>query len=412
MNKCDNIAWKEINLADDFWNFVSDNASTDPVKLRLKFTGKTDIPFDVDFAITQIESRRKTARKLPRFTASPRTLFPTVVSAEQASDELVASFHAGLIGGCASVADLTAGLGIDAMCNAANRPDRIVTAVEIDPLKCRCLRHNASALGIGNLRVMESDCLEWLREAPRHDTLFIDPARRGENNRRTYAFSDCVPDIIGSLPLIMSRCDTLLVKASPLLDISAILKELPRVDHIHAVGAHGECKELLISIKDGAKFDGVTTVELFDDGRVFTLDSEYPADPQRCVAMTGDEPEVGFFVHEPTATMMKTACWPAVTDRWPELRKISANTHLFISESVAGEFPGRIWRIKSVVGKRELKKLKGERLSVVSRNHPLTAPRIREEYRLREGDGEFLIACRWGQRETPVILQATRHISD
>lgn len=412
MNNCDNIASQEIKFSDEFWNFVSENTSTDPVKLRLKFAGKTDMPYDVDFAVTQIEARRKTARKLPQFTASPRTLFPTVVSAEQASDELVASFHADLVADSETVADLTAGLGIDAMLNAKTCPERSMTAVEIDTLKCRCLRHNAAMLGIENLQVVEADCLEWLKTAPRYDTLFIDPARRGENNRRTYAFADCLPDIIGGMPLIMSRCETLLVKASPLLDISAILKELPGVAHIHAVGAHGECKELLISIKEGAKFGGVTTVELFDDGRVFTLESEYPADPQRCVPMTDDEPEVGFFVHEPTATMMKTACWPAVTGRWPELRKISANTHLFISETVAGEFPGRIWRIKSVVGKRELKKLKGERLSVVSRNHPLTAPQIREAYRLREGDGEFLIACRWGQRETPVILQAARHISD
>lgn len=207
--------------------------------------------FDLREAATQIDCRRKCAGKLPGFLKHSRFRFPDPLSAEQCTREDVARFHASLIEPGERVLDMTAGLGIDAMSLALGGAR--VTAVEIDAARAQALRENAALLG-AQLQVLFADSRKVLEELPEPvDTIFIDPARRDSAGRRTYGFADCTPDLLSLLPLIMSRCSRLLVKASPLLDVTQILRELPGVSRLRAVEAGGECKELLIEVKKVSK---------------------------------------------------------------------------------------------------------------------------------------------------------------
>ena len=54
----------------DFFDFIEKNKDKDPSQLRLALKQK-DYNFDLDFAITQIECRKKTAGKLKDFLSFP-----------------------------------------------------------------------------------------------------------------------------------------------------------------------------------------------------------------------------------------------------------------------------------------------------------------------------------------------------
>ena len=121
------------------------HAHSDVNALRLRYHGKA-MPFSVEDACMQIEMRRKTSNKLTWFLKNPGFMFGTSMSAEQATNQNVALFHAQLIGHDRRVLDMTAGLGIDAMTIALN--GNTVTAYELE----RAIRRYETNYRMSNLR--------------------------------------------------------------------------------------------------------------------------------------------------------------------------------------------------------------------------------------------------------------------
>lgn len=229
-------------LDNDFFSAVDRLANADFSRERLRARGN-DLQM---FAITQAECRHKCRTKLKDTLArNPKFIFPNPLSSEQASHELIANYHALMAGECTSAFDATCGLGIDAM--ALARTAREVVACDIQPDVTEALRFNAANAGIANLEVMNTDSMEWLERNNRHfDVLFIDPARRSDSGRRLYSLADCRPDVVSHLPMLMSRCDKLIIKASPMLDITDTLRCIPCATHIYAIGTPTECKEVAV----------------------------------------------------------------------------------------------------------------------------------------------------------------------
>lgn len=393
----------------EFFRFVESNRLIAPDTLRLRYAGANSWNFDPGFAIDQIESRRKTCKKLPAFLRNEKTLFPAVVSSEQASDQGVAAFHGRLAAGSDRVADLTAGLGIDAMAMADVCGS--VCAVELDPLRHAVLEYNVDLLGKKNVTAVCADCFDWLREQNRLDLIFIDPARRGENNRRTYAFADCQPDIPANIRLLLDKADRILIKASPLLDIRAVLGQLENVTRIWAVGRHGECKELLIELRRDGVLESVSAVDvdIHGNGEEFVVPTGELTSAE--VRYADFDPAYGMWVYEPSAVMMKIGAWGEICRRWPELMKVGRNSHLFVSRTKIDGFPGKQLAVEDVVKAKDLRRFKGGMANVVTRNYPLTSAELRKKAGVREGGHAFIIGTRWGACETPVILLTDR-ISD
>ena len=218
-------------INDSLFDYIAKNLNCDTNKLLLR-DSKKDCGFSVEFAVTQIESRRKCKTKLSKYLVNQRFLFPTLLSAEQASHQIVADYHAGLIGKNKRVLDMTAGLGIDSL-SIASKGNRL-TSIEIDSLKSEIFRHNAKTLGLREIEVINQDSLSFLRENPDllYDIIFADPARRAEHNKRLYSLIDCTPDIVENLDLIRSHANRLMIKASPMIDITEAIRLLPETDEI------------------------------------------------------------------------------------------------------------------------------------------------------------------------------------
>lgn len=398
-----------MEVSEKMIEFVSEHANSDVNALRLKYGGKKDseLDFDWEFALLQIEARKKTVKKLPNFLSYDSFIFPTLLSAEQASNEVIAKFHASLVRSSKTLLDLTAGLGIDDMTFAGHGVH--VTACEIDTIKCKALKHNAKIIGIADrLKIINENSIDFIKKYDtQYDVVFADPARRNCSGKKLHALSDCQPDILASTSEILSVAPRLLVKCSPLLDLTQIRNTVADLNHIYIVCFKGECKEVLIDIKKEGKFNGVTVVDLDHDGEISRFFTEFNSSNDNLSVALCDRknPTEYLYLYEPNAGVMKTGAWSSLTSKYPGLLKADINTHIFFSDVRYDDFPGRVMQIISEPDKKALKALKGDKINIISRNHPLSAPQISKKYSLISGGDRFLYAIRYKNKPTFVIAE-------
>lgn len=408
----------------EFFSFISKNSNQDPIKLRLSLY-KKDSSIDMDFALTQIVCRQKSSRKLSKFIKNEKFLFPSTLSAEQATHQAVATFHSTLLGNQnGSLLDMTAGLGIDVLTMSDNTTE--ATAIELDPLKAEILKYNAALLGKTNLEVVNGDSAAWILGNDRiFDTIFIDPARRKEDNSRAYNFHDCLPDIVKLQDSLIYKTSRLLIKASPLLDISQTLKDIKNVTSIRVVCVQGECKEILIEAskpQDSLPSTPILyeAIDLNEDGKIISyfgytrekknynitqevkdelINKSYPleADIKR-----------GNYLYEPNAAVMKLAPWAELCVKFPKVKKLAQSSHLFISSELYPDFPGRILIIEKPIEKKDRKAIKGLPVNVVVRNYPLTVSELRKKLGVKEGTDLFL----YGTTLSKPLLILSRKLSN
>lgn len=393
---------KNIQLPDNnFYDFIKNHANDDPKALYLSIAGK-DLGFPAHFAVVQIESRKKCGRKLASFISHDRFLFPSLQAAEQATHQCVARYHADLIGCGQRVADLTAGLGIDAFTIAS--AGNSVTAIELDPERAGVLEHNSDILNMDSVSVINEDCIAWLN---RHKSLgmnviFIDPARRAVDNSRTYGFKDCLPDITTCFRQLLEAGDRVFIKASPMLDIHASVKEIPSISEIHIVCIKGECKEVLIiaggeSANSEVPIDDIklVAVDLDDrpDGSLHMLsrwETVFGKLGNHVPAATLSDIAQGCYLYDPNAAIHKLNSAEALCNDFRELKRLAPNTDLYLSNLLYENFPGRIFRIESLPDKKALKAIKDCKFEVAVRNYPLTAEQLRKKLKVKPGGDRFI----------------------
>lgn len=405
---------------EEYLKFIMDHAHSDVNALRLQYHGKS-MPFSVDDACMQIEMRRKTAGKLPWFLHHPGFRFGTAQSAEQASNQNVALFHAFLIGHNRSVLDMTAGLGIDAM-TIAMRGNR-VTAYEFETERVEALRHNADILGINDLTVVKGDSVLHLQQSEEHyDWIFVDPARRDSGNNRCFLLQDSLPDVVSHQDLLLAHADNVLIKASPLLDITQTLRDFSNVRSIIILSYKNEVKEVLIHLSPSpaslvsssplsfsAEPEGevklpssplIQAIDLADGAPAFPDGA--PAVRFRFIAggatqaaisyATSEAIAPGIYLYEAGAAMRKLQCASQICARYTDIKSLAKDSGLFVSETLHADFPGRICTVKAILSAKQLKALKDSHCRVVSSCYPMSAADLRKKFRLKEGEDKTLYA--------------------
>lgn len=403
----------ELNISPDFFQFVSDNAGADPMTLRLsKGSRQAKVDFDLELAITQIECRKSASHKLSETLCCKEFVFPSRLSAEQCTGDVLARWHSMLIGEARTVADLTGGLCIDAF-HAANGAEN-VTVCELNPLTAAAARHNAAALGLENITVNNTDCIEFLNNTTeRFDVIFIDPARRAADNARTYALSDCEPDVVKHLSLLCSHCSTLIIKASPMLDITDVRRRLKHITDIYVASVRNECKEVVVRIVPGSDVTPeIHAIDFRADGNASSLDAIETTSDFNFNFAQKDDLTAGAYLYEPMASAMKIGrdAFAAIQREFPVLNKLGRDTHMFVSKELISDFPGRIFQIESelkIKGK-EKKALAGKHINIVVRNYVMTAQQLRERLRVKDGGDRFVIGTKAGASDTPTLLLCKR----
>ncbi len=186
-------------------------------------------------ALAQDDLRARAAAKTP---LADLLLF-TKDALEQATPSEVAKERAerfAFLPATETVADLGAGIGLDAI--ALARAGHRVVAVERDPTRATCLRHNVAAAGVGDrVEIREGD---FVRDPPAAGAAFLDPDRRpgGKRTRDLAAFQP--PP--AAWRALAARYRHLLVKLPPSIAPEALADEWPD-RHLEWVSLRGEMKE-------------------------------------------------------------------------------------------------------------------------------------------------------------------------
>lgn len=380
-------------MTEQFFEWVRAHAADDPSALRLKYHDRRTDGIDCAAAIVQIECRRKFAAKLAATLAAfPDFYFPSVLAGEQASSDLLAAYHADLVEEGEAVADLTAGLGIDAFHIA--RRAASVAAVELDHVRADTLHFNAGGLDLPDVEVVEGDCADFIAHAKTEGrlfgTVFIDPARRSATGDRVYALADCSPDVTAMIPDIACIARQLIIKASPMLDVAHTIEHLnPKPCRITALGTPTECKELVVTVRFGAAAATtlIEAVTLHPDGTrdtfAFTREEEAAA-PLPSVD-TAVRP--GHYVYEPAPALMKTGAFRLLAARYG-LSIFHPNTRLFHSAEPVDAFPGRRYKVLDALpyASKVIKRLKNRwpAAEVAVRNFGMSAEALRARLGVKE----------------------------
>ncbi|MDD2797921.1 MAG: class I SAM-dependent methyltransferase [Bacteroidales bacterium] len=367
--------------------FIRQHADADVKKLALQAGKFPDI--DMPFVIRQIAGRKAIADKIPSWFAVEDLLFPHHLSLEQCSSEATARYKASLVGGD-SLIDLTGGFGIDCAFMAANF--KRVTYLERNPELCEIARNNFPLLNLNRIEIHNADSVDFFQETERVDCIFIDPARRNEHGGKTVLVSDCEPNVSQLTPLLLSKAKRVMIKLSPMLDLSLALEALPQTTAVHIVSVNNECKELILILKNGVVSEvPITCVNITKNGmQLFSFTKK--EEQESLCEYTSD---LGTFLYEPNASLMKGGAYKAAAARFG-LKKLHPNSHLYTSNTRCNDFPGRIFAVETSfsLNKNELKSgLNGiKQANLTIRNFPTSVAELRKRLKLSDGGNNYLFA--------------------
>ncbi len=450
--------------------FVQNNIQADTSRLLLDRHKWPDI--DIDTAVNCIESRIKLKNKVREWYDNPHLIFPLKLSAEQCSSSLTGLYKADLAERIASqrdeesdmtvsatewkLADLTGGLGVDSWFFSKKASQ--VLYCEMQKLLCDAAMHNFRALGSGNIEVRNcmiapesevhpetADCIspESLLEGFRPDIVYLDPARRGEGGKKVFLLEDCTPDILTLKDSLFKCSRNILLKLSPMADITMVCERLGACcREVHIVGAGGECKELLVWMdRDWNGEYEITAAELTssedgpeDSGRGYMAHTFTfrPSEEKSAVAQIAGKEEISAasYLFEPGKAMMKAGGYNMLCARFG-LKKIGRSTHYYIvchelhdaddpnypAQQLKGISPelqnlGKTFRILecSTLDKRSIKRIAAEypKAEVTARNLPMDTDTLRKKLGTSSSDTYHIFGLK-SDTAGNILITTSRH---
>ena len=377
----------EINTA-EFKQFVQDHLTEVPALLLFKYQGK--VPFDLKTAVQQISARQKATKKLPEWASNPDLIFPASISLEQSSSQETAQYKSlGLAGN--SLIDLTGGFGVD-FYYLSQHFDKGVYC-ERQPELFQVSKYNLELLSPGRFDFEEGDGLGFLEKTEQHfDLIYADPARRGTGNQKLYKLQDCEPDVVSAWPLLTSKAEQILLKVSPMLDISQAWQEIPDIQQITVVSVKNEVKELLLLWKKGAELaPKQIRVQDLESGQAEFVFS--PSEEEASISTFGEAEK---HLIEPISGILKAGAFKLFGERFA-LKKLETNSHLYTASEMPIKLPARVFEILEEVPlkKNELKsRFPQGKVNVLFRNYASKPEEFKKKFGLKDGGDDYLIGTK------------------
>ncbi|MAD98161.1 MAG: SAM-dependent methyltransferase [Flavobacteriaceae bacterium] len=389
------MALNQNLLRADVQDFIDKNYKKDAPSLVLKGSPFADI--NIQELLQQLESKRKAEKKLPTWFQTANIYFPPKVSIEQSSSEITAQYKASIVSG-KSLIDVTGGFGIDSYYFAQQFES--VTYCEINEDLAQVVAHNYEVLGQQNITVQATNGMRFIKEQETvYDWMFIDPSRRDGVKGKVFLLKDCVPYLPPKVDFLFRNATSVLVKLSPMLDISNTLKELKYVTEVHIVAVNNEVKELLFLLEQKE----VAAV------KIQTVN--FQKDQQQSFAFNfGDHSYSNYseplqYLYEPNAALLKSGGFHEITKQLPVF-KLQEHAHLYTSEALE-EFPGRSFQIEAVVpyDRKKIQQLLPEKkANITTRNFPKSVVQIRKELKLKDGGQHYLFFTKNMKNKLTCIL--------
>lgn len=397
-------------------DFILENRHRRVEDVALEISRRPDL--DAPFILRQIEGWQRMRTKVPRWTEVEGIHFPPRLALEQCSGQPAAEYKAVVISHLlqslkpspssteqeviketadTSMADLTGGMGVDFSFIAPLFSKAIY--VEQKEELVQAAKHNLPLLGLGCAEILLGNGREILGDLPKQTLLFLDPARRDAHGGKTILIEDCEPNVVELLPRLLDKSEWLVLKLSTMLDVHRAIKTLENVEadcvrEVHVFSSGGECKDLLFVLRRCKEDESIMPPIIYcaDEYGVFSFTFE-----EENTAVCSYPETIEGFLYEPGPSIMKAGAYKIVANKYG-VRKVERNSHLYISDALVEDFPGRSFIIEKVYGfsKADLKMLaadlrkEGGKANLSIRNFPSTVAELRKKLKLKEGGNIYL----------------------
>ena len=359
--------------------------------------------------LQQVEGRQRTHDKLPTFAQIEDWWYPVRLSCEQCSSEATARYKAAIIRQLGEkqdiLIDLTGGYGVDTYFLSEQTAQ--AHYVERNEELCRIAQHNFQ---IANkpIHVHNTSAEDFLAQysmagsvssdVKKEVVVYLDPARRDAHGGKVFRIEDCEPNVIKLLPSLRAISNTILIKFSPMLDITSALQSLGNEWDVHVVALHNEVKEIIF-VTGNNRIHAVNILHEGNDQFSFTRSEEKSA----LCAMADCICE---YIYEPNAAIIKAGAFRLVSERY-QLHKLDHNTHLYTADQLIEDFPGRVWKVTAqpIKNQRDIATLGIQRVAILTRNYPLTPEELRKKFKVQESDSHFLIGARIATKPTLILAE-------
>ena len=357
--------------------FINANLQTDLHSLLLKKSPFLEV--SMPELVQQIKGKKVAQKKFP-FLLKEGVIFPPNLNLEQASSQATAEYKAEKLEG-KSFIDLTSGFGIDAYFLSQNF--ETITLVEQNKELLEIVENNWKTLE-KKANFINSSLEDFLeKNTETFDVLYLDPARRDAQKNKKFLLEDLSPDLLEIQNRLHHISDKILIKLSPLIDISYLISVLKNIATIEIIAVRNEVKELLVTMerqKSNPQIQIIcTNLESEDAPFSFWFDEEKTA--------TSIYSEPLQYLYVPNNTILKSGGFNSLSEFF-NLKKLHPNTHFYTSEDEIENFSGRILKIE-IVDSKSLKK--GEKYNIISKNYPLSPDEIKRKYKISDGGLQYLI---------------------
>lgn len=380
-----------IDYSTAVFEFIQLHRQEKAAAVALALSKKPELP--KEFILNQINGYQKATKKLPFLKNHPSYQFPNSRAVSQSSSETTAQFKASLISGN-KLLDASGGMGIDSyfFSKVVNRVVYLEPNTELFDISCK----NFERLNTDNIEGYNKTAIDFLASTKVHfDWIYLDPDRR-KNSSRLVRIEDCEPNVIALVEDIWQHTSRVMLKLSPMLDISVALRQLAHCQHVYIVAVDNECKELLFDLKK----------DYLDEPEIHAINIEKNRTASHSFKYAQEQStEHSFsnplrYLYEPNASILKAGGFKSIVKAFG-LKKIAPSTHLYTSDHPNYDFPGRILKIEGVYKpKKGVVKI----ANVVCRNFPLKPDAIKKKYKIADGGNNFVYACTLNNKEKVFIV--------
>jgi 16S rRNA G966 N2-methylase RsmD len=369
---------------------------------------------DKDYIINQINGLQKAQKKLPEFYANNNIIYPATISIEQCSSEQTGLFKATTI--ChaerrlsikpESIIDLTGGFGVDSF--YFSKEFKAITYLEPNLELFNTVVENFKTLGAENITCLNTTTENFLKtNTQKFDIAYIDPSRRNEN-QKVFMLTDCIPNIVDLKEAILKIADKILVKTSPILDIKQSIRELETVSDIWVVSVDNDCKEVLYLVgKEVNTNPQINTINIIPlHGKIRSgLKQEFSFNYDKEENSISEFSEPLNYIYEPNTSILKAGAFKSIALKYG-LKKIATNSHLYTSEKPIEDFPGRSFKVKTVIPyqAKAFKKLGLKKANITCRNFIDSVAQIKKKLNISDGGDEYIFATTTNNQNSILVI--------
>lgn len=363
--------------------FIFNNLQEDIPALILKGVPFSDV--SASEIANQINGINTIQQKAPAMF-SKALLYPKKISLEQMSSQETAQYKSSIIPEVDTLLDCTGGFGVDTFFLSTKA--KATHYCEINPELFEIAQHNFSVLG-RSITCYNKNGLDVLKRLSTVDVVYIDPSRRTKQKKKIISLQDSTPNLLQTWDFLLEQANTILVKLSPMLDLTYLQNSLPGLEQIHIISIKNDVKEVILKAKKGVGIRPEIILADYSQNKWHTWNAETE---NITINICQSIPETGF-IYEPLGVLLKANKQDNYTNNF-KMQKLANNSHLYISQQRVQTPFLKCYAYEQLVPFKikVLKKLLPEgKVNVICKNFPLQPEQVLKKLNKKQGGNTFLI---------------------